>query len=41
MKIYPGVSHLGTMMALARVLPYWKPPVRADVLAFIRERAGR
>ena len=40
-KIYPGVGHLGTMMALAKVLPYIKPPVRRDVLAFIADVAGR
>jgi hypothetical protein len=34
-KIYPGAGHLGTMMALARVLPYRKPPVVADMVAFI------
>lgn len=40
-KVYPGVGHLGTMMALAKVLPYIKPPVRRDVLAFIADVAGR
>jgi acetyl esterase/lipase len=35
-KIYPGVGHLGTMTALARILPYRKPPVRADMIAFMR-----
>lgn len=37
---YPGVGHLGTVAALARVLPGHKPPVRSDILAFIREIAG-
>ncbi len=40
-KIYPGVGHLGTMLALARVLPYSKPLERADILAFIAATAGR
>jgi acetyl esterase/lipase len=40
-KVYPGVGHLGTMMALAKVLPYFKPPVRRDVLAFIADVARR
>jgi acetyl esterase/lipase len=40
-KVYPGVGHLGTMMALAKVLPYFKPPVRRDVLAFIAHVARR
>jgi len=39
-RIYPGVGHLGTMMALARVLPYAKPPVRDDIVAFVRSVAG-
>jgi acetyl esterase/lipase len=34
--IYPGVGHLGTLLALARALPYSKPPVVADIVAFIR-----
>ena len=40
-KIYPGVGHLSTMMALAKVLPYFKPPVRRDIRAFIAEVRGR
>jgi acetyl esterase/lipase len=40
-KIYPGVRHLGTMMALARILPYFKPPVRRDIRAFIAETLAR
>jgi acetyl esterase/lipase len=39
-RIYQGVGHLGTMMALARVLPYSKPPVRDDIVAFVRSVAG-
>jgi acetyl esterase/lipase len=39
-KVYPGVGHLGTMMALARLLPYTKPPVREDILAFVRSVTG-
>jgi acetyl esterase/lipase len=34
-KVYPGVGHLGTMLALARALPYRKPPVIADIVAFV------
>jgi acetyl esterase/lipase len=34
-KIYPGVGHLGTMLALSRALPYEKPPVISDVVAFV------
>lgn len=34
-KIYPGVGHLGTMLGLARALPYRKPPVVADIVTFI------
>lgn len=40
-KVYPGVGHLGTMMALARVLPHGKPPVRGDIAEFVRDVAGR
>ena len=40
-KIYPGVGHLGTMLALARILPYRKPPVRADMIGFMRALAKR
>lgn len=40
-KIYPDVGHLGTMLALARVLPYRKPPVIGDVVAFINSVVGR
>jgi acetyl esterase/lipase len=40
-KIYPGVGHLGTLLALARALPYSKPPVVADIAAFVRAHAGR
>lgn len=40
-KVYPGVGHLGTMLALMRVLPYAKPPVRDDVVAFIRKVIAR
>jgi acetyl esterase/lipase len=36
-KEYPGVSHLGTMLALAEILPHAKPPVRDDILAFFEE----
>ncbi|CAN5120752.1 alpha/beta hydrolase [soil metagenome] len=39
--VYPGIGHLGTVAALASVLPGTKPPVRADMLAFIREVAGK
>ncbi|HEY5080563.1 MAG TPA: alpha/beta hydrolase [Bauldia sp.] len=35
-KIYPGVGHLGMVTALARILPYRKPPVRDDMIAFMR-----
>ncbi|MEJ0013824.1 MAG: alpha/beta hydrolase [Bauldia sp.] len=34
-KVYPGVGHLGTMTALARVLLYRKPPEIADIVAFV------
>ena len=35
-KVYSGVGHLGTVTALARILPYRKPPVRDDMIAFMR-----
>jgi acetyl esterase/lipase len=38
-KIYPGVGHLGTLLALARLLPWSKPPVVADIVAFVRAGA--
>jgi acetyl esterase/lipase len=35
-KAYPRVGHLGTLLALARVLPWQKPSVVGDVVAFVR-----
>ena len=40
-RVYPGVGHLGTMLALAAVLPWPKPPERADILAFIATVTGK
>lgn len=38
-KLYPGVGHIGIILGLTRWLPLFnRPPVRADVLAFIRGR---
>ncbi len=34
-KFYPGVSHIGTVLALASALPLPKPPVVEDVMAFL------
>jgi acetyl esterase/lipase len=39
-NVYPGVGHLGTMLALARILPLRGPPVRGDILAFIASVGG-
>jgi acetyl esterase/lipase len=33
--LYPGVGHIGAIAALAEALPFAKPPVRDDILAFI------
>lgn len=35
MKLYPGVGHIGTLLALSAALPFGKPPVVADVLGFV------
>jgi acetyl esterase/lipase len=40
-KLYPGVGHLGPLVALARVLPWPKPPVRGDMVVFVREISSR
>ena len=41
-RAYPGVGHLGPLLALARALPYYgKPPVRADVAAFVHRLAKK
>jgi acetyl esterase/lipase len=34
-KVYPGAGHMATVLALATALPFRKPPVRADIVAFI------
>jgi acetyl esterase/lipase len=34
LKVYPGVGHVGMILALASVLPFGKPPALADILAF-------
>ncbi len=39
-RIYPGVGHLGTVAALIRLLTVNKAPVRADIVAFIRDVTG-
>ena len=41
MKILRRVSHIGPLIALAKILPYRKPPVRREMLAFIREQSAR
>jgi acetyl esterase/lipase len=40
-KVYPGVGHLGPLVALANVLPWRKPPVRGDMVAFVRDVTSR
>jgi acetyl esterase/lipase len=40
-KVYPGVSHAAMITALAEALPVNKPPVRDDILAFLRSVLGR
>jgi acetyl esterase/lipase len=40
-RVYPGVGHLGPLVALAKVLPWPKPPVRRDMVAFVRDVTGR
>jgi acetyl esterase/lipase len=37
LKIYPGLGHAETAIALSRLLP-WQAPVLDDVVAFLRER---
>lgn len=39
-KLYPGVGHLGPLIALAKVLPWPKPSVRGDIVAFVRALTG-
>jgi acetyl esterase/lipase len=34
--VYPGVGHLGTVLAFARIWPWRKPPVRRDLVAFAK-----
>jgi acetyl esterase/lipase len=36
LRIYPGVGHMLPMLAFARLLPWWKPPVNEDVVGFVR-----
>jgi acetyl esterase/lipase len=38
-KVYPGAGHMATVLAFARILPWRKPPVRRDILAFVRNVA--
>jgi acetyl esterase/lipase len=35
LKVYPGVGHVGLILALATILPFDKPPVLGDILAFL------
>ena len=37
LKIYPGLGHAGTAIALSRLLP-WQAPVLDDVVAFLKGR---
>jgi acetyl esterase/lipase len=34
--VYPGVGHLATVLAFARIWPWRKPPVRRDLVAFVK-----
>jgi hypothetical protein len=36
---YPGVGHLGRVLAFARIWPWRKPPVRRDLVAFVNSLA--
>lgn len=38
-KVYPGVGHPATVLALATALPFRKPPVRADIVEFVTSLA--
>jgi acetyl esterase/lipase len=37
--VYPGVGHLATVLAFARIWPWRKPPVRRDLVAFVNSLA--
>lgn len=39
LKVYPGVGHVGMILALASVLPFGKPPALDTILAFLAKHA--
>jgi acetyl esterase/lipase len=41
LKAYPGVGHVGMILALASASPFRKPPALADILAFVAAQLQR
>jgi dipeptidyl aminopeptidase/acylaminoacyl peptidase len=38
--VYPGVGHMATVLAFARIWPWREPPVLRDLAAFVKGLAG-
>jgi acetyl esterase/lipase len=38
--VYPGIGHMATVLAFARIWPWRKPPVLRDLAAFVKGLAG-